>query len=152
MAERIVLDFADKRVALHLANLERCHVVVTSPVSALSASALRHCTLWLSEAYASVFIDQASHSTLSLAAAQVRLRGLTRCTVLVCANSAPILEDSSDVSLAPYRSWLPAEAHIDERRISNWQEWRVMQDMSWARANEPSPHWMFVHTPPPTLV
>lgn len=151
--EMLDLSYPDQvsPVLLHLENLRSCTVLIRTSVSALSASNLHNCTLWLSHAHTSVFFDQVSSCTLSLCARQVRFRRARHCTLLARTQSAPLIEDSTDVGVAPYASWQPAQpvvcAACENGAASEWREWREVQDMSWARTHESSPNWRLVASP-----
>lgn len=142
--ERIALQTPDttsvgKPVAVHLVNLTQCHIEIAFPVAALSASTLTDCTLIVPTVLGSAFVDATVSSRLVIGAAQIRLRSVRGCVLAARSLSAPLIEGSAELGLAPWPPLAPAPPPAEPA----WREWLSAQDMSWARP-EPSPHWRAV--------
>lgn len=123
--------------------LTDCTIVFQGNPSTLHLSNLQDCTILCGPVSTSVFVENCENCTLALACQQLRLHSSKNLKIYLHVTSKGILEDCTNVFVAPYNFNYSA---IDEDyktsglnvSVNNWD---TLDDFNWLNTKEHSPNW-----------
>jgi hypothetical protein len=142
--ETIVLDdtFVNKRGML-LTDMTRCTIKIFGSPNTLQVINLVECNVLIGPVTTSVFIDKCHDCKFSFACQQLRLHTSTNCTIYLQITTRAIIEDSTNIYVAPY-NWTYKDQMYHFKisglnpKINNWN---IIDDFNWLSIEKNSPNW-----------
>ena len=120
-------------------------IVIPDVVSSLYLRNLDHCTIVAAPVSSSVLIQNCNHCTFIIGGQQARLHSLKECEIYLLVKGKPILEECSEISVAPYS--LETNSHLSKESLLQLPKpespencWNKINDIEWLRDTQ-SPHW-----------
>ncbi|XP_043476388.1 tubulin-specific chaperone C [Leptopilina heterotoma] len=126
-----------------LTDLTRCTVRIYGAPSTLHMVNLRQCTILVGPVSSSVFAQDCKDCNFAFACQQLRLHSSTDCSVYLHVTSRAIIEDCSQIRVAPYNwSYEDQMSHFNlaglDPKINNWN---CVDDFNWLSSEKNSPNW-----------
>lgn len=125
------------------ANLINCKVIFKGNPSTLHLSNLKNCVILSGPVSTSVFAENCEGCTIVVACQQLRLHSSKNIQIYLHVTSKGILEDCSDISVAPYNFNYDTikndfkSSGLDE----NINHWDSLDDFNWLNIKQHSPNW-----------
>jgi hypothetical protein len=104
--------------------------------SLLHASNILESELTVVPVLGAAYLCDSRESVFVIAAQQIRMHNLHDCKLYLLTNTPPIMENCSNVAVAP----LPASLH-PSKGIIQTNCWDQVQDFNWLKLGQISPHW-----------
>lgn len=142
--EQLVLDAENvNRNDILLCNLKGCTVRIYGTPSTLHMINLHECTVLVGPVTSSVFVHDCIDCTFAFACQQLRLHSSTKCTVYLHVTSRAIIEDCTEIRVAPYNwTYEDQASHFNlaglDSKVNNWN---CIDDFNWLSAEMSSPNW-----------
>lgn len=141
--ERVVLsagDLTDRHLSLNSLSGCRVGVVGAGGAATVHVTHARNCLLLLGSVQQSVMLDECHHCHLAVSCQQLRVHASSHCQLYVEVSSGPVLENCTDIVVAPFPLCLTP---VDRRGASpaSTNRWSEVQDFNWLSRTQPSPHW-----------
>lgn len=142
--EQIRLDAENvNRNDILLCNLTRCTVRIFGTPSTLHMINLSDCTVLVGPVTSSVLVHDCSDCSFAFACQQLRLHSSVRCTVYLHVTSRAIIEDCTEIHVAPYNwTYEDQASHFNlaglDPKVNNWN---CIDDFNWLSAEKSSPNW-----------
>lgn len=132
-----------------LENLNNCTVLLLGTPSTLQLSSLKNCVIISGPVHTSVFAENCTECRLVIACQQLRLHSSKKCDVYLHVTSKAIIEDCSEIKLAPYNF---KYKNINDDFASSGLDietnnWNSIDDFNWLVANKQSPNWCVLEEP-----
>ncbi|CAG9864562.1 unnamed protein product [Phyllotreta striolata] len=136
-------DLFQKDITLE--NLESCTVILKGTPSTLHLNRLNDCKIFCGPVSTSVFAENCENSTLVIACQQLRLHGSKHTDIYLYVTSRAIMEDCSDISVAPY-NWT-YDGIADDFQSASFDSaannWTSIDDFNWLNRKH-SPNWKVI--------
>lgn len=142
--ERLVLDAENvNKNDVLLSDLVRCTVRIYGTPSTLHMVNLKQCTVLVGPVTSSVFAHSCTECVFAFACQQLRLHSSTDCTIYLHVTSRAIIEDCTNIRVAPYNwSYEDQASHFNlaglDPKINNWNS---IDDFNWLSSEKHSPNW-----------
>ncbi|KZC10080.1 PREDICTED: tubulin-specific chaperone C [Dufourea novaeangliae] len=142
--EQLVLDAENvNKNDILLSDLVRCTVRIYGTPSTLHMVNLKQCTVLVGPVTSSVFAHDCSECAFAFACQQLRLHSSTDCTIYLHVTSRSIIEDCTNIRVAPYNwSYEDQANHFNlaglDPKINNWN---CIDDFNWLSNEMHSPNW-----------
>lgn len=126
-----------------VANMRDTVVWIRGTPNTLHLVDLTGCTVLSGPVTTSAFADRCVNSNIALACQLLRLNDCRDLRVYSHVTSRSIIEDSSDIHVAPYNwSYENLESDFEsaglDREVNRWDQ---IEDFYWLKDDEPSPNW-----------
>ena len=145
--EKLTLDAENvNKNDVLLSDLTRCTVKIYGTPNTLHMVSLIQCTILIGPVTTSVFVDDCRDCHFAFACQQLRLHTSTNCNIYLHVTSRAILEDCTEIKVAPYNWTYENQAnHFKlaglDPKINNWDS---IDDFNWLSTNESSPNWCII--------
>ncbi|XP_012281905.1 tubulin-specific chaperone C [Orussus abietinus] len=142
--EQLVLDAENvNKNDVLLSDLLRCTVRIYGTPSTLHMVNLKQCTVLVGPVTSSVFAHDCIECTFAFACQQLRLHSSTDCTVYLHVTSRAIIEDCTEIRVAPYNwTYEDQSSHFNlaglDPKVNNWN---CIDDFNWLSNEKHSPNW-----------
>eukprot|EP00026_Physarum_polycephalum_P014828 Phypoly_transcript_15388.p1 GENE.Phypoly_transcript_15388~~Phypoly_transcript_15388.p1 ORF type:complete len:309 (+),score=60.36 Phypoly_transcript_15388:1-927(+) len=126
-----------------MANLVNCKVYILQRFTAVRMKDLKGCTIVLGPVSGSIFIDNCTDCTFTIASQQQRIHNTHRCTIFTCCTSNPIIETCTQLQFGTYNIlYNSREADFEAAGIDlGSPNSSVVQDFDWQKQGIASPNW-----------
>lgn len=142
--EHIVLDAENvNKNDILLSDLVHCTVRIYGTPSTLHMVNLKQCTVLVGPVPSSVFLHDCSECVFAFACQQLRLHSSTDCTIYLHVTSRSIIEDSTNIRVAPYNwSYEDQMNHFNLAGLDpKMNNWNCIDDFNWLSNEKHSPNW-----------
>eukprot|EP01059_Diplonema_ambulator_P005434 TRINITY_DN15167_c0_g1_i1.p1 TRINITY_DN15167_c0_g1~~TRINITY_DN15167_c0_g1_i1.p1 ORF type:complete len:279 (+),score=95.59 TRINITY_DN15167_c0_g1_i1:51-887(+) len=150
-ARSVIIDTGAKRdvshIETHITNAARVadrvsETIHLPPAPSIFLSRLTACTVFIKPIDGSVFIDSCKSCTFIVACRQLRVHTTTHSSFYLHCASEPIIEDTTNVTFAPYLWDFPGkQALIDSTTLGGCSnKWDQVNDFKWLKSQH-SPNW-----------
>lgn len=142
--EKLLLDAENvNKNDVLLSDLTRCTVRIYGTPNTLHMVRLVQCTVLIGPVTTSVFVDDCRDCDFAFACQQLRLHNSTRCRIYLHVTSRAIIEDCTEISVAPYNwTYEDQASHFKlaglDPKINNWNS---VDDFNWLSKEKSSPNW-----------
>ncbi|CAK9104274.1 unnamed protein product [Durusdinium trenchii] len=125
---------------LTLETLDHCEVYVCDTSAQVFIDYCKNCLILLGPCESSAFVRDCEDCTIWCAAQQLRTRACRRCRFFIYSKTAPIIEESHDLTIGPWCTKYPCSgAHFDQMRFDTSRNlWNAVFDFS---GEKDRPHW-----------
>ncbi|CAH1098663.1 unnamed protein product [Psylliodes chrysocephalus] len=133
-------DLLKKDITLE--KLESCIIFLKGMPSTLHLNQLKNCKVFTGPVTTSIFAEHCENCTLVIACQQLRLHNSKRTDIYLFVTSRAIMEDCTEISLAPY-NWIyegitsDFESASFDTAVNNWTS---IDDFDWLNQKH-SPNW-----------
>ncbi|KAL1509049.1 hypothetical protein ABEB36_003850 [Hypothenemus hampei] len=126
-----------------LENLNKCKIYLKGHPSTLHLNHLQYCQVFSGPVSTSIFAENCHNCTLVIACQQLRLHASKNVNIYLQVTSRAIMEDCSDIAVAPYNwSYEGIERDFKQaglnRQVNNW---KCIDDFNWLNSERHSPNW-----------
>uniref|UniRef100_H2ZJ53 C-CAP/cofactor C-like domain-containing protein n=1 Tax=Ciona savignyi TaxID=51511 RepID=H2ZJ53_CIOSA len=151
--EFLVKDKTDETIRLNeqeinqrdvsLSNLKNCTIFLHGAPGTVHISDVEKCVVSIGPVSGSVFVDRCVDSRLSTGCQQLRVHHTKRTDFYLHVTSRAIIEDTSDIRVAPYNTNYPElDSHFKlaglDKSTNNWDK---VDDFNWLAMSTHSPNW-----------
>lgn len=131
---------------VNLTYLESCRIFLKGSPSTLHLNHLKNCHIFSGPVSTSIFAENCENCVLVIACQQLRLHSSRRNQIYLHVTSRAVMEDCTDISVAPY-NWKYSGIEEDFHRanlnifVNNWQ---CIDDFNWLNEKH-SPNWNVIN-------
>lgn len=128
-----------------LMNLMDSKVLIHSVPNTLRLQNLKGCNILAMPVSTSVFVEYCENCTFAVACQQLRVHNTKNCIFYLHVTSRGIIEDCSDIKVAPYCLNENEEALSGAFELAKLNRgknnWDSLDDFNWLSPSAPSPNW-----------
>lgn len=142
--EEIILQGADvDDKDLTISTMSNCLIQIVGHAGSLQVSHLKNCLILCGPVSRSVFADNCIDCKLVFGCQQFRLHLSKNCDIYMHVTGRAIIEDCTNVSVAPYNYTYPLiEQHFAQCGLNLYKNnWEDVADFNWLAFERHSPNW-----------
>lgn len=111
------------------------------PLGSVRLENLTDCAIVLGPCRTSIYLENCINCRIFLVCHQLRIHNTHKCQLFVLVNSAPIIEDCSQLEFGPNRiTYSGLSEHLQESGLVEAKHWNDVIDFRWHKSVA-SPHW-----------